>query len=155
MTITKDQAQMLAALAVACRPYRAPTWDEPGVIAQIAKIHTWQLSEVALRVIVAAADPEAKTPAVIVSPAMRVPELKPLKWEPDSADPHERCSTCDRRENECRTYPRFPDDDHVFVPRHQRPAPVDVARTVQALKAEIHPTTIPADRAEIATEETA
>lgn len=139
MTVTREQAQMLTALAIACRPYRAPTWDEAGVMAAIGKLHTWQLSEVAIRVIVAAADHEAKTPAVIVSPSMRVPELKPPKWEPDSASPHERCSTCDKRESECKSMPRFPGDDHVYVPRHVQPPVFDTKRTADALKAEIRP----------------
>lgn len=151
MTVTREQAQMLTALAIACRPHRAPTWDEAGVMAAIGKIHTWQLSEVALRVIVAAADHEARSPAVIVSPSMRVPDMKPPKWEPDSTSPHERCSTCDKREQECKSMPRFPGDDHVYVARHVRPPAVDVRRAVQALKAEIHPT--PASECETAPSE--
>lgn len=143
MTVTREQAQMLTALAIACRPYRAPTWDEAGVMAAIGKLHTWQLSEVALRVIVAAADQEARSPAVIVSPSMRVPELKPPKWEPDSASPHERCSTCDKRESECRSMPRFPGDDHVYVARHVQARPIDLKRTVQTLRAEIQPAPAP------------
>ena len=136
MTVTSEQAQMLTALAIACRPYRAPTWDPAGVMAAIGKIHTWQLSEVAMRVIVAAADPEARSPAVIVSPSMRVPELKPPKWEPDSADAHERCSTCDLRETDCRNLPRFADDDHTYQPRHVRPV-VDVPRVVAHLREQV------------------
>jgi hypothetical protein len=44
MTVTRDQAQMLATLAIDCRPYRAPTWDHAGVMAAIAEIRNMSLA---------------------------------------------------------------------------------------------------------------
>ena len=67
MPVTKDQAHMLAALAIAARPYGAPTWDAPGVVAAIGKVSNLLLADVALAVIRAATDATAKTPAVIAN----------------------------------------------------------------------------------------
>ncbi len=134
MTVTRDQAQMLSALAIACRPYRAPTWDEPGVMAAIGQIKHMSLPEVALRVIRAAADREAVSPGVIPSEGSHSREqLKPPKWEPDSIDAHLRCSTCDLRESECRA--RW-SGDHDYEPRHVRHE-FDVPRAVAALREQV------------------
>lgn len=131
MPVTKDQAQMLAALAVASRPYRAPTWDEAGVVSAIAEIRNMSLPEVILRVIRAAADRDAKTPGVIPKNGPHAQEqLKPPKWEPDSHDAHERCSTCDLRPAECR---RRWAGDHEYVARSEVPN-LDAARAVAALR---------------------
>jgi hypothetical protein len=67
MPVTKDQAQMLATLAVACRPHGAPHWDAAGVVAAIAKVHHVGLADVMMAVIRAAADRDAKTPGVIAA----------------------------------------------------------------------------------------
>lgn len=131
MSVSKEQAQMLAALAVACRPYRAPTWDHAGVVANIAKVKDRSLSEVILAVIRAAADRECQSPGVIPSAGTHWQEqLKPEKWQPDSTDPHLRCSTCDEREPICRT--RWA-GDHDYEPRHVKHQ-LDVTRTVAAIK---------------------
>lgn len=114
MTVTRDQAQLLTTLAIACRPYRAPTWDEAGVMAAIAKMKDWSLHEVALRVIVAAADREAQTPGVIATqeiPAVKPAMFKPTPWEPDKV-----CTTCSRPEAQCKAV-RHADDDHPFISR--------------------------------------
>lgn len=122
---------MLATLAVACRPYRAPTWDHAGIVANIAKVADRSLAEVALAVIRAAADREAASPGVIPSKGSHWDEqLKPPKWTPDSSNPMLRCSTCDLHERDCRS--RW-SGDHDYRPRAQRPD-VDVARTVQGLR---------------------
>jgi hypothetical protein len=131
MTITRDQAQMLTALAVACRPYRAPTWDEPGVMAAIGQIRHMSLPEVCLRVIRAAADREAVSPGVIPKDGSHAREqLKPPPFVPDSMDHHLRCSTCDLREGECR---RRWAGDHEYEPRYARPE-FDVPRAVAELR---------------------
>ena len=98
MPVTREQAQMLTTLAIACRPYRAPTWDAPGVMAAIGSIKDWSLGEVMLRVAVAAQDREAKTPAVITSPAMKIPETKPPLWQPDAGDLRDFCSVCGKKQ---------------------------------------------------------
>ncbi len=67
MPVTKDQAHVLATLAVACRPHGAPNWDAAGVVAAIAKVHHVGLADVAMAVIRAAADRDAKTPGVIAA----------------------------------------------------------------------------------------
>lgn len=67
MSINKDQARMLTALAVACRPVGAPRWDDEGTFRAIGKIQSWSLPIVIEHVIRHAADPKAKTPGVIGS----------------------------------------------------------------------------------------
>ena len=149
MTVTREQAQMLTSLAIACRPYRAPTWDEAGVMAVIGKLQDWALSEVALRVIVAASDREAKTPGVIASPAMQIPAPKPPPFKPSTWDPAAICTTCSRPEAQCRAV-RHADDDHPFISRAvnaqqtDRP-PEAVVRIVDDLRDALHPT--PAEEA--------
>lgn len=69
MPVDKPQAQMLATLAVACRPHGAPRWDEAGTLAAIAKVRHLALADVAHAVIRAAEDRDARTPAVIASTA--------------------------------------------------------------------------------------
>lgn len=67
MTISKGQAQMIAALAIARRPLGAPRWDEAGVMAAIRKIQAWTIGAVMDEVFLHADDPNAKTPGVIGS----------------------------------------------------------------------------------------
>jgi len=65
MPVTKDEAHMLATLAVACRPHGAPRWDAPGVVAAVGKVAHLSLADVALATIRAADDSTTKTPGVI------------------------------------------------------------------------------------------
>jgi len=65
--ITRDQAHALAFLAAACRPTNAPTWDQPGILAALRKVHDRPLAQIALATIRAAADPTAQTPGVIAA----------------------------------------------------------------------------------------
>lgn len=65
MTMTKDQAQMLASLACAVRPHGATRWDEAGVIANIAKVKERSLADVVMAVMRAAADRKVASPGVI------------------------------------------------------------------------------------------
>jgi len=94
MPVTKDQAQMLAALAVACRPTGAPKWDEPGVIAAIKKHAGLHLADVIHATIRAAEDRTAASPGVLGSTAAahwreRTPERETFR--PPRAD--EMCQT--------------------------------------------------------------
>lgn len=133
MNITKPQAQMLANLAVASRPYRAPTWDEAGVMAAIAEIRHLSLPEIILRVVRAAADRDAITPGVIPKNGPHANEqLKPPKWEPDVVEAAERCSTCGKRRDECERLPRFADDDHTFAPDFKDRRPSEAAALIRA-----------------------
>ena len=116
MTVTRDQAQMLTALAIACRPHRAPTWDEAGIMAELAKMRDWSLAEVGLRIFVCAPDREAKTPGVLSAAGTRIPELKAGRFQPDTWEPDTICTTCSKPEPKCRST-RFADDDHPFVSR--------------------------------------
>lgn len=155
MTITREQAQMLTTLAIACRPYRAPTWDAAGVMAAIAKIKDWSLHEVALRVIVAAADREAQTPGVIASPGMKIPEPKAALFKPTTWDPADICSDCSKPRNVCENGPRFKDDDHEFVSRAVNPSTarhVDTERAVAGLR-DVKATAEPPEPAERPTPE--
>lgn len=148
MPVTKEQAQMLTNLAIACRPYRAPTWDAPGVMAAIGQLKDWSLSEVALRVIIAAADREAQTPGVIAT--QQIPEPKPPLPKPNTWDPNEICADCSKPRNVCESGPRFKDDDHTFVSRAANPTtarPVDTARAVAALR-DVKATEDPLERPE-------
>lgn len=117
MTVTRDQAQMLASLAVDCRPYRAPTWDHAGVMAAIAEIRHMSLPEVILRVIRAAADRDAVTPGVIPKNGPHANEvIKAPKWEPEILPPAERCGICSHpiHADRCRLCVAI--DDHVGEP---------------------------------------
>ena len=139
MPVTKDQADMLAALAAACRPNGAPRWDAPGVIAAIGKIKHLSLADVTLAVIRAADDREIRTPGVIAN-------LRSTCWQERATDrpksievipPEQRCGICAKRRDECERAPRFRDDDHAFEPDFKRPAEINVAATVEALRAEV------------------
>jgi hypothetical protein len=138
MTVTKDQAQMIAFLAVACRPHRAPTWDEAGVLANIAKVKDRSLAEVIVAVIQAASDRECISPGVIPSSGTHWQvQMKPPSFVPNVLGPGERCGVCGKSAEVCRTAPRFADDDHAFTPDYRAPTDTDVTATVAALKAEL------------------
>lgn len=111
--IEKHQADALAALAVACRPYGALKWDPAGVVAAIAKVKHLGLADVAMAVIRAASDRDAKTPGVITA-------TNSLHWreklsEPRARrtpyDPQHTCGVCGFAEDECRM--RWA-EDHEF-----------------------------------------
>lgn len=95
MPVTKDQAQMLAALAVACRPKGAPHWDAPGVVAVIGRVNNLLLADVAHAVIRAAEDPTAQTPGVIAATSsVHWRERSPHRTVPTPPKPGEACRTC-------------------------------------------------------------
>lgn len=135
MTVNKDQAQMLAALAVACRPHRAPTWDEPGVLAQIAKVRERDLGLVAVAVLLAAVDPDAKTPGVIPTNGSHWNvAFKPGPYVPNVIPPEVRCSTCGLAESDCkRTWAKHP-DPHEFAPDFRPDPTTDITRVVEELR---------------------
>lgn len=65
--ITREQADLLAALAADIRPNDATRWDKPGIVAALAKLRTAPLADVAMALLRAAADPTARTPACITN----------------------------------------------------------------------------------------
>jgi hypothetical protein len=147
MSVTKDQAQMLAALASACRPTGATPWDPPGILAAIGKIKHLSLSDVVLAVIRAADDRDAKTPGVISA-------ANSIHWQergvrPRQAEPYDRggcCSTCSLPHEKCRSIWR---DDHPFVSaaayaQHVNRDPERVARILQSVRGEKVPMREPA-----------
>lgn len=94
MPVTKDQAHMLAALAIACRPYGAPTWDAPGVVAAVGKVSNLHLPDVAMAVIRAATDATAKTPAVISATSSTHWAEKTQQTRPSNPRPADACGIC-------------------------------------------------------------
>ena len=114
MPVTPDQARLLAALAVACRPHGAPRWDEAGVMAAIKRVADRSLADVCLAVIRAADDRTATTPGVLTATGS-------LHWRERNHDrptehqpfePGGTCDTCGQREDVCRA--RWA-DDHPYV----------------------------------------
>lgn len=67
MAVSKEQAQMIANLAIAARPTGAPRWDAPGVVAVLAKVSQLPLADVVCAVMRAASDRTAETPGVIAA----------------------------------------------------------------------------------------
>lgn len=146
MTFTRDQADHLAALAQAIRPQGAPRWDAAGIMAALAKVRHLSLADVALAVIRAADDRDAKTPAVITnlrSPHWR--ERNPDRpRELDHTAPEYRCATCNKPKDRCHVT-RIADDDHEFESlieaRRRKSDPERARQIAEALKGEIrHPT---------------
>jgi hypothetical protein len=132
MSINKDQARMLTALAVACRPVGASRWDDEGVFRSIGKIQHWSLPIVIEHVIRHAADPKAKTPGVIGSSHTPAELGMPTATPPRK---HEQCGRCGgvlpdcacRREHLAATY----DDD-------QETTRMDAETALRAARDAIH-----------------
>jgi hypothetical protein len=91
MPVTPEQGRMLATLAVACRPYNAPRWDEAGTLAAIKRIATWNLAVVIDNVIKHASDPRAVSPGVIGGNYTPPDVVKPSATPPKK---HEQCARC-------------------------------------------------------------
>lgn len=155
MTVTKPQADMLAALAVAARPHGAPRWDAPGVVTAIGKVKHLSLAEVMRAVANAAADRDLNTPGAIANttaPCWRTPTGEPPPHVPAAIPRHERCSTCSKIRGRCETE-RLAGDDHTFTPDIRQTTDTDTRRTVDELKTYVQPMRDPADRTKT-TEET-
>lgn len=103
MPVTKDQAHMLASLAIACRPNGAPKWDAPGVVAAIGKVSGLLLADVAHAVLRAAEDVTAQTPGVIAATAsVHWRERSPHRTTPTPPKPEQACLTCGAYLENCR-----------------------------------------------------
>ena len=95
MPVTKDQAHMLAALAVAARPYGAPHWDAPGVVAVLAKLADRALADVTMALMRAASDPAARTPGVLLAAGSSYwSERVTPQMAPRPPHPSEACGVC-------------------------------------------------------------
>ena len=94
MSISKDQARMLTALAIACRPVGAPKWDDEGTFRAIGKINTWPIAMVCEHVIAHASDAKAKTPGVIGSAYKPEKSAGRLTYRPPRRE--ESCARCGR-----------------------------------------------------------
>jgi len=120
MPVTKDQAHMLAALAVACRPTGAPRWDEPGVVIAIGRVSNLHLPDVAKAVIRCAEDATAKTPAPISNTAASCWRERTQQTAPRNVPAGHRCNDCGKAEDHA-----IHADDHPFTRLHEgrTPAP--------------------------------
>lgn len=97
MTVSKDQAQMLATLAMSMRPTGARQWDAAGVMAAIGKVQQLALADVMCAVARAASDRSLETPACIgitTSSAWR--ERVAERVAPSHPKPSDACWTCGR-----------------------------------------------------------
>lgn len=94
MPVTEQDARALAHLAMRIRRETpgANTWDEHGTNAVMGKLVGRDLATTAERVVIHAADPEAKTPGAVMRP------FKPKREESTTRVPP-------RREQECRRHP--------------------------------------------------
>lgn len=102
MPVTAQQAEQLAELALACRPYGAPRWDRQGTYAAIGKVRSRSLASVIIAVVQAAEDAHAETPGVIPTdgPHWR----QPIPGDRPAATPPKReeaCVTCGRHLTGC------------------------------------------------------
>jgi hypothetical protein len=142
MSVTQQQAQMLTALAVACRPTGAPQWDAAGVMAEIGKVRERSLADVILAVTRAADDRSAKTPGVISAKGSthwqergtRTPQREPY-------DRGGTCSTCSLPHAKCR---QVWADDHQYVSVHEYAKTVNkdpgrIRRILESIKGEVPP----------------
>ena len=135
MSITKDQAQMIAALAVAARPSGASRWDEAGVVANLAKVRDRSLAAVVIATMQAAEDRNAHTPGVIPGqgPHWRNPESAPRP--PTVAyDANHFCADCGKHRD------RHPPTDHPFLSvaeQRHRVANVDPSKYLERIRDEI------------------
>jgi hypothetical protein len=103
MTVTKDQAQMIATLACASRPTGARQWKHDEVMAEIAKISGRSLPAVICAVTRAAMDRGAQRPAVISSAGSHWGDtMLATDWVPNAVPRESRCSICSLSEPACR-----------------------------------------------------
>lgn len=140
MPATDQQLRAIAFLAKDCRPHGATLWDEPGIFENAARIRHWNLRELTIEVVSAAADRSAKTPGVIGKPG---PHRHLDTTEPTTADkvpPADHCATCGHTETACRI--RWA-GDHEFVTvaqaRAHKRTPDAAADIHEALAAEVKP----------------
>ena len=101
--VTKDQAAMLAALACACRPTGSKRWDEPGIVAALAKVSNLQLADVIHATVQAAEDASLETPAAIGNTSSPVwvhyMANRTVRTDTRNVPARERCNDCGKAEH--------------------------------------------------------
>lgn len=65
-SVTREQAQMISALACAVRPHGARYWVPSSVVTALAQVRHVDLADLIILTVHAAADPENHGPAAIV-----------------------------------------------------------------------------------------
>ncbi len=102
MPVTRNEAQMLATIAVACRPFGATHWDAPGVVAVLRKFADRALADVTMALMRAASDPLAKTPGVLTATGSSYwgERLTP-QIAPRAPKPSEACMVCGKHREVC------------------------------------------------------
>lgn len=117
MPLTDQDIRALVYLAGRCRPHGAPQWDDAGTFSAIAKVRQLHLADVALSVIRAADDANAKTPGVIANTS--APNWQERGTRPRQLEPFDRgtfCAVCQEPEDRCR---RIWAADHEYESIHQ------------------------------------
>jgi hypothetical protein len=145
MTVSKDHAQMLTTLAVACRPAGARRWDSAGVMAALAKVADRGLAEVVMATVRAASDRNVDSPGVIPSAGSHWAESASVRtFVPDSAPVGTRCTICGRTEDNHAAVSAGPFGHPFYGVR-----PVDpnaYAERIAELRTELAPTAGPTER---------
>lgn len=115
MPVTRDQADVLAALAVAIRAEnRHGRWDKPGIVAAIGRVKSRSLADVVLAVARAADMPDLDTPGAIGNPTASCwVERKVDRMPLEPYDPTTACDTCSQPEHR-----HGPTSGHDFVSAH-------------------------------------
>lgn len=139
MTVTPDQARMLATLATNCRPNGARRWDTAGIMAALKQVSDRGLAEVIMATIRAASDRDCETPGVIPTAGSHWREqVGAAGFTPTAVPVGTRCTVCGKGEH--------PVTDHAFRRPQPKPTPETVTERVASLKAELAPTSGPTDR---------
>lgn len=139
VTVTKDQAQMLTALAVACRPNGARRWDSAGVMAALEKVRDRNLASVILATIRAASDRDVETPGVIPTNGTHW-QAADRAHVVQAEDPTAvRCTICKRTQGTHGI-------DHPFALPKPPPDPDTVAAIVARTKGQLGPMSGPTER---------
>jgi hypothetical protein len=146
MTVTKDQAQMLATLACASRPTGARQWNPAKVMVEIGTLRARGLSlgAIACAVFRCAMDRNVEREGCISSPGSHWSDTRIAEvFVPQVMDSRERCSICSMAEPSCRM--RHSVDDHEFesvamaAKRKSEADPQAIQGAIAALKAGIEP----------------
>lgn len=118
MTVTKEQAQMLATLACAARPHGARRWDPAGVVAAIRHVADHRLVDVAHAVLRAADTPDLETPGAIANTASSAwrpvdAGAQPAATERPRRTRENTCGICGKLQTDCEANPWA---EHEFEP---------------------------------------
>jgi hypothetical protein len=140
MTVTKDQAQMLATLACATRPMGARQWKPDAVMAEIEKLRDRTLGSVICAVTRAAMDRNAQRPEVISSAGSHWSDTQTVVPQTEPVARGDRCSICSLPKNACELRWRHDHEFDSLIDAARRKAegtPEAMAEVIAALKDEI------------------